>query len=150
MLKFSKKIDYGLILLSKLCYEPAPASAREMAESHHLPQPMVANILKALTAGGILTSTRGAQGGYVLARSPRVITLAQVIDALEGPFSLVDCVADNDNCDLTDSCPTHSPLQAVHLKFQAFMENLTLGEILAGETPLSFRKFDNEKTYLPG
>ena len=76
MLKFSKKVDYGLILLSKLRNEPSSASAREIAARYRLPLPMVANILKQLTSAGILVSTRGAQGGYELARDASRISLS--------------------------------------------------------------------------
>lgn len=151
MFRFSKKIDYGLILLSDMCNDPAPASAREMAARYKLPQPMIANILKALSSGGVLQSTRGAQGGYELARNPRQITLAQIVEAVEGPFSLVDCVEDDDQCRYTEVCPTHDPLQVVHRKFQSFMEGLTLAEIVGSPQPFfQFRMDGNENALVHG
>ena len=151
MLKLSKKIDYGLMLLSRMCAAPAPASAREMAGRYDLPQPMVANILKALAANGMLVSTRGVQGGYKLARTPLEITLAQVVDALEGPFNLVDCVAGEDSCKFTEVCPTHEPIQVVHEKFQKFMSRLTLAEIVGmPRQPLDLGPKSNEDTNLYG
>lgn len=130
MLKFSRKVDYGLILLSKLHEQPSGASAREMAERYCLPQPMVANILKTLTAAGILVSTRGAQGGYELAREPARISLADVVEALEGPLSLVECTSAESACRLVSLCPTHDPLQAVHKKFAEFMAGLTIDQVI--------------------
>lgn len=151
MLKLSKKIDYGLILLSWMCAHPSPASAREIAARYDLPQPMVANILKALAAAGVLVSTRGVQGGYELARTPREISLAEVVEALEGPFSLVDCVADVDSCKFTSVCPTHDPIQVVHRKFQNFMGRLTLAEIVGmPQEPLEFGLKSDENTNLYG
>lgn len=151
MLKLSKKIDYGLILLSRMCAEPAPASAREMAGRYDLPLPMVANILKALAANGVLVSTRGVQGGYELARTPYEITLSEVVDALEGPFNLVDCVAGGDSCKFTDVCPTHDPIQVVHEKFQKFMSRLSLAEIVGmPRQPLEFGTRSDENTNLYG
>lgn len=151
MLRLSKKVDYGLVLLSKLCTERTSASAREIAQRYQLPLPMIANILKALAAAGVLASTRGAQGGYELARPAGRITLAQVVEALDGPFNLVDCVADEERCKFARVCPTHDPIQVVHHKFQSFMEELTLAEIL-GSSGRSFKVGleDNENTYLPG
>jgi Rrf2 family protein len=151
MLKLSKKIDYGLILLSRMCTEPAPASAREMAERYDLPQPMVANILKALSGAGMLVSTRGVQGGYELARPARDISLAQVVEALEGPFNLVDCVADGDNCKFTLICPTHDPIQVVHHQFQNFMSRLSLAEIVGmPQEPFQFGPGSNENSNIYG
>ena len=136
MLKFSKKIDYGLILLSKLRHEPSASSAREIAERYRLPAPMVANILKQLTVAGILTSTRGAQGGYELARDPAEISLADVVRALEGPFSLVDCTSEEATCKFSALCPTHDPIQTVHRKFLEFMDGSKINEII-GNPPKS-------------
>ena len=151
MFKLSKKIDYGLVLLSKLCSEPTSASAREIAVRYHLPQPMIANILKALASAGLLVSTRGAQGGYELARPAKDISLAEIVEALEGPFNLVDCIADEERCKFTDICPTHDPIQVVHKKFQTFMEGLSLAEILSKPgLPLKFGSEDKENTYIPG
>ncbi|MDH4224345.1 MAG: Rrf2 family transcriptional regulator, partial [Deltaproteobacteria bacterium] len=79
MLKLSKKIDYGLIVLKELCGSDGSGtqafSSREMALGNSLPAPMVANILKALCNAGLVTSMRGAQGGYHLSRAAHRITL---------------------------------------------------------------------------
>ena len=130
MLKLSKKVDYGLILLSRIGGDSLPASAREIAGRHDLPPPMVANILKQLTAGGLLESTRGAQGGYTLARPMDAISLADVIHALEGPISLVECSRVDATCRHMDNCPTQDPIQVVHRRLEAFMNEFTLDEIL--------------------
>lgn len=150
MLKLSKKIDYGLVLLSKMATDPEPTSARELAARYRLPQPMVANILKALGSAGVLESTRGAQGGYRLARPARAVSLSEIVEALEGPFNLVDCVADEDGCQYTEFCPTHDPIQMVHQKFQTFMRDLSLAEIIgAPPQPLELGNFDDENAALP-
>lgn len=135
MLKLSKKVDYGLILLSKLRHEPVSASAREMAARYRLPAPMVANILKQLASAGILVSTRGAQGGYELAHDPADISLADVVRALEGEFALVDCATAKTTCQYSDFCPTHDPIQAVHRKFLNFMSEYKIDEILGAPKP---------------
>lgn len=137
MLKFSKKVDYGLILLSKLRHEPVSASAREIAAKYRLPAPMVANILKQLTGAGILVSTRGAQGGYELAHDPANISLADVVRALEGEFSLVDCTSAEIICQYSEFCPTHDPIQKVHRKFLDFMSEYKIDEILDGNGSFS-------------
>lgn len=145
MLKFSKKIDYGLILLSKLHNEPTASSAREIAQRYKLPAPMVANILKQFTAEGILNSTRGAQGGYELARLPSEISLADVVRALEGPFSLVDCTSDEVACKFSELCPTHDPIQAVHRKFLAFMDDYKIDEIIGSPASYSLEQAANRE-----
>ena len=147
MLKLSKKVDYALILLGRL-HEGGQApgaaslpaeSAREMAERHNLPQPMVANILKSLTAARILTSTRGAQGGYSLAREARRISLAELVEALDGPIGLMDCTQAATRCELESGCPMHSPIQRVQAKFREFMTAYTLADIFTEAEPRPLR-----------
>ena len=150
MLKLSKKVDYGLILLSGMAKHKQASSARDMAESFNLPLPMVANILKALTASEILASTRGAQGGYVLNREAERISLADVVESLEGPVYLVDCVDEADDCKLSDCCPNHSHIQAVQLKFHEFLRELTLSELMGvPKRPIILENDANENAYLP-
>jgi Rrf2 family protein len=151
MLRLSKKIDYGLILLRDLCQGQTALSAREIAEKYRLPASMAANILKALASAGILTSQRGALGGYVLSRHPGRISLAEIVEALEGPFLLVDCVSDDACCQFSPVCPTHDPMQAVHRKFKEFMMRLSLEEIFGMQLrPIAFEVQSDENAYLPG
>jgi Rrf2 family protein len=143
MLKLSKKVDYALILLGRLQSAGAgsgvaglqAASAREMAERYRLPQPMVANILKSLTGAGILTSTRGVLGGYALARDAGSISLADLVEALDGPIGLMDCTSAQTTCEHQSGCPMHSPIQRVHARFRAFMASYTLADIFTGTEP---------------
>ncbi len=143
MLKLSKKVDYALILLGRLHSSGAcpgagglqAASARDMAARYNLPQPMVANILKSLTGSGILTSTRGAQGGYALARDAARITLAELVEALDGPIGLMDCTSAQTSCEHQNGCPMHSPIQRVHAKFREFMASYTLADIFTEAEP---------------
>lgn len=150
MLKLSKKVDYGLILLSGMAKSKQAISARDIAETFSLPLPMVANILKALTASDILSSTRGAQGGYVLNREADRITLADVVESLEGPVYLVDCVDVADDCKLSDCCPNHGHIQTVQRKFHEFLRELTLSELMGNpKRPILLEKNVNENAYLP-
>jgi Rrf2 family protein len=151
MMRLSKKIDYGLILLRDLAQGQEALSAREIAAKYGLPASMAANVLKALASAGILTSQRGSQGGYALSRHPGRVSLAEVVEALDGPFSLVDCVSDAACCQFSPVCPTHDPMQVVHRRFKEFMAGLSLEEILGmAPRPIAFKVSPDENTYLPG
>ncbi len=142
MFKLSKKVDYGLILLGRFYagrQGEHSSSARELAERFNLPQPMVANVLKDLAAGGILTSTRGVQGGYALARDAARISLWDVVQVLDGPFGLMECTGEAPSCERQDGCSMHNPIQRVHERFQQFMAGFTLEEIMEGSGPLGLR-----------
>ncbi|MDH4225899.1 MAG: Rrf2 family transcriptional regulator, partial [Deltaproteobacteria bacterium] len=122
-------------------------SSREMALGNSLPAPMVANILKALCNAGLVTSMRGAQGGYHLSRAAHRITLGEIVEALEGPFHLVDCAGESRECGLDHHCPTRKPLQVVHRRFQQFMDQLTLNEIVGSVSSTSPEQDSPEAGY---
>ncbi|MEE2599463.1 MAG: Rrf2 family transcriptional regulator, partial [SAR324 cluster bacterium] len=97
MLKLSKKTDYAIILLAHLGRQIDPVSAQEVASIYKLPYPMVANILKQLVSSGLIKSTRGQNGGYVLRRSADDINLSEIIRITESTFELVECVHEEDS-----------------------------------------------------
>src|SRR5690606_36837478 len=108
MLRMSRITDYGIVLLTHLA-AAAPGetvhNARELAARAGLPLPVVSKILKTLTREGFLLSHRGAKGGYALARRPEQITVASVIDALEGPIALTECGTELDGaCEREARC----------------------------------------------
>ncbi len=148
MLRLSKKTDYAIILLSYLATSESPASAQEMACRYHLPQPMVANILKQLASAGIIESKRGQQGGYRLAKVPSELTLASIVRITDSQFSLVECAHDDDGCKISSWCPTRNPLQALHSRIEEFMESLTLDQITTHPQFNCSRRNDDEVAYL--
>ena len=130
MLKLSKKTDYSVILLSHLGVADSPVSAQEIAGLYDLPHPMVANILKQLCVAGMVQSLRGQRGGYILAKSTDSITLNDIINVTDNPFSLVECAHDQETCRIQKCCPTREPLVTLHKKIQGFMEETTLASIM--------------------
>ena len=113
MLRISKLTDYGIVLLARIAAEPegAQLSAREMAEATALPLPVASKMLKQLSAAGLLESLRGAKGGYRLVRSPRTISVAEIVHALEGPIALMDCTAGPGHCEQEARCTVAEALQ---------------------------------------
>jgi Rrf2 family protein len=150
MLKLSKKTDYAIILLTHLGEENFPVSAQEVATHYKLPYPMVANILKQLVSSGLIESTRGKHGGYVLAKPTNKINLAEIIMVTDSPFNLVECVHDEDNCKVHQYCPTRRPLLALHKKIQQFVEETTLAAIISDSKPinLTLKESSYETAYL--
>lgn len=150
MLKLSKKTDYTIILLTHLGEGKFPVSAQEVATHYKLPYPMVANILKQLVSSGLIESTRGKHGGYVLAKPTNEINLAEIIMVTDSPFNLVECVHDEDNCKVHQYCPTRRPLLALHKKIQQFVEETTLAAIIRDSKPinLTLKESSYETAYL--
>lgn len=130
MLKLSKKSDYALIVLSHLCSAANPVSAHEVSGIYHLPHPMVANILKQLSGAGFIESRRGQHGGYILAKLPSAITLADIVRSMDSQFNFVECAVQDNDCKVEGCCPTRDPLLALHNRIEEFLESLTLEEIV--------------------
>ena len=137
MLKFSKKTDYAIILLTHLGEAEDPVSAQEVATHYKLPYPMVANILKQLVSSGLIVSTRGQRGGYVLDRSADEINLSEIIKATDSNFELVECVHDEELCKVHQYCPTRRPLIALHYKILQFVEETALSSIIRDSQPIN-------------
>src|SRR5258708_10005020 len=93
VLQVSRKIDYGLRAMIHLAGLPAGkiASLQDLATTLHLPREFLAKILKILTAKGLVRSSRGAHGGYQLARPPHHISFLEGIETVEGPVQLNVC-----------------------------------------------------------
>lgn len=148
MLRLSKKTDYALILLSYLHDEVIPLSANDLSERSGLPAPMVANILKELGSSGLIQSSRGQNGGYLLTKAPHEISVAEVLRIIDQPFSLVECAHEPCQCEMQPQCPTRHPLLALHTEIQSFLEKFTLDQIVTHPDFHSQKRFPHETAYL--
>jgi FeS assembly SUF system regulator len=98
MLKLSKLTDYAVIVLGCLARQDGkPVSATLIAEQTRLPEPTVQKVLKLMASKKIITAIRGASGGYIVPLSLACISVADVVEAIEGPLELAPCYNDNDN-----------------------------------------------------
>jgi FeS assembly SUF system regulator len=139
VLRISKLTDYGIVLLTHFASLPpgGTQNAREMAESTQLPFPAVGKVLKTLAQAGLLTSHRGAKGGYSLARSPAEISVAAIIEALEGPIALMECSAGPGHCDQERTCRVRAPWQRINSAIQATRFDVTLASLTRPPTELA-------------
>jgi FeS assembly SUF system regulator len=132
MLKMSRLTDYGTNVLAHLAGTgERPHSAPEVAEQTGLPVATVSKVLKLLTRAGLVTSHRGAQGGYVLARPAAGITAAEVLDALEGPLALTECSTEDGNCELEALCLVGTAWQRINLAIRRSLEEISLAELIS-------------------
>ena len=95
MPKMSQRCEYGLRTLLELTRRQGrgPVSVTQIASAQAIPQRFLELIVKGLREAGVLTSHRGAKGGYTLAADPRHLTLGQIIRLLDGPLGPMDCMA---------------------------------------------------------
>ncbi len=140
VLRISKKGDYAVFIMGYLAQNGAVpdgdvVSAQEIADRSGLHKSVVANLLKDLTRAALLESVRGIRGGYRLAQPAADISLGRILQVVEGPFAFVDCATpDSDSaCALMSFCPSKRPMQVLHDRIAALLEDLRLPE-LTGET----------------
>lgn len=133
MIRLSKSTDYALMALADLALLPSgeTLSARRVAESHNLPPELGAKVLQGLKKSAIVETRKGIRGGYRLARAPEEIRITEVIESVEGPLALVECMLDDNTCNLTSTCSVRTPLTRVHERVLATLADLTLAQIVA-------------------
>lgn len=134
MLRLSKKADYALIALKHLaqkCSGAQSTSAREIAEQYDIPIELLAKVLQRLVRTGLLVSTQGTRGGYALSRPPNSISVADVIQAIDGPFTVTACSTDKTDCEQYDKCSIRDPLWQIRERIAAALGTVTLSEMAA-------------------
>lgn len=141
MLKLSKLTDYATVILSVLAQERQRLhGAVEVAEQTGIALPTVSKILKILAKSGVLLSTRGAKGGYTLAREPNRITVATVISALEGPIALTECSASHQTCEQAAGCRIQGNWHLINQTVANALESVTLADLISPcKTPSEVR-----------
>ncbi len=137
MLTLSRRCDYALIALTHLGRSPEDvSSAREIAHRYRVPLPLLMNILKQLTRQGIVSSVRGARGGYKLAQSAGDITMQRVLEAVDGPVRLVRCAdtaPGQETCERVGLCPMRTTARKLHNRFSEFLDQVTLAEMIGAD-----------------
>jgi FeS assembly SUF system regulator len=131
MLRLSKLTDYATVILSHIAKENGQThSAFCVADATGIALPTVSKILKILVNAKVLVSTRGMKGGYVLARSPELISVADVISALEGPIALTECSISHEGCEQASGCGISGNWGLINKAIQNALEAVTLADMI--------------------
>jgi FeS assembly SUF system regulator len=142
MFRINKLTDYAVVLLVDMARTDRVRAAQQIACDTGVPLPTVAKVMKALVRGALVVSQRGASGGYGLARPAAEITVADMIQALEGPIALTACVDQaEDACGLETLCPMHGNWNTVNRKVEEALRTISLADMVDGaeiDLPLPF------------
>ncbi|HXQ64870.1 MAG TPA: SUF system Fe-S cluster assembly regulator [Steroidobacteraceae bacterium] len=135
MLRISKLTDYATVILAHLADTGAGLrTAVELAEVSRIGVPTVSKVLQDLQRAGLVASTRGAHGGYALARPASAISAADIIDAVEGPVGLTECSTHPGQCGIESSCRVGHSWQRVNLAIRLALADITLTQLASRET----------------
>lgn len=130
MLRMSRLADYGSLLLTFMARDRQVHTANSLAAETRLPLPTVSKILKMLVKADVVESQRGVKGGYRLARNPEVITLSEIIRALDGPIALTECGTTLAcSCQLEPACQTQDHWKRINQAFVHVLGQVTLAEL---------------------
>ena len=131
MLRMSKLADYGSVILTTMVRDPQRIqSAVEIASAIHVPVTTVSKVLKILTREGLVLSLRGAKGGYLLSRPPSQISMAEVIQAMDGPIGMTECSITPGLCTQENDCSVRANWQRINLVVLQSLEKITLDQMI--------------------
>lgn len=136
MLRLSKKADYALLAMRHLAAhgDRETASARELAEAYDIPAELLAKVLQRLVRARLLESHQGIRGGYALARLPSAMSVADVIQAIDGPLTVTACSEVDHSCDQYAKCSIRDPLWRIKDRIVSALAATSIAE-LASDMP---------------
>jgi len=141
MFRLSKLTDYAVVVLVRLSRAGVSNSAVQtspgISAATGIPEPTVAKVLKAMAGKGLVTSLRGARGGYRLTRCLATIPVAEVIEAIDGPIALTACV-DGGGCESQCLCPMRGRWDPVNTAIRQALGAITLADMANAAMPPSF------------
>lgn len=130
MLRIGKLSDYAILLMVELhCTGRGLLSAHSLSERARLELPTASKLLKLLARAGLVKSSRGINGGYALARPARVINVAEIIAAIEGPIAMTECGVDIGICDKELHCSMRNNWRRISSVIVGALEAVSLAEM---------------------
>jgi Rrf2 family protein len=131
-MKLSTRTRYGVRLMVALALKDrqAPTFLKDIANSENISEKYLSLIVIPLRRVGLVTSIRGARGGYRLAKDPSEITLKEIVDVLEGDCSLVECVKNTSTCSRMPICAIHDIWAMIGGKISETLSSITLDKMI--------------------
>jgi FeS assembly SUF system regulator len=128
MIRMSKLTDYAIVILAHLARSEGTLTGHELAARSRVPLPTVSKLAKELTKAGLVVSHRGRNGGYGLARPAESISVADIVEALEGPIGLTECSSPG-TCDIEETCVARESWDPVSRAIGVTLRGLPLSAI---------------------
>lgn len=131
-MRVSTKGRYGLRTLVDIAVHQnkGAVTLNDIAKRQEISVKYLWQVINPLKTAGLLSVTRGAKGGYALARRPEDINMLEVVSTLEGPLSIVECIMNEDACDRIDTCVARSVWKEVNQTVEHALKKVTLAEVL--------------------
>lgn len=131
-MKLSTRTRYGTRLMLELAlnYGKGPVLLKDISKSQEISSKYLGQLIIPLKIGGLIKSSRGSHGGYFLSRSPKDINLIEIVEAVDGPLSLVECVNNPDICNRSSSCVTKDIWTEIGNKLSETLKSYSLQQLI--------------------
>ena len=131
-MKFSTRGRYGIHAMYDLALnvDNGPQPIKAIAEREDIPEAYLEQIFAALKREGLVTSVRGAQGGYALAKAPEAISVGDVLQAVEGNISLAECLEGDHMCEKAGVCPSRIVWRKLRDGMKAIVDGISLQDMI--------------------
>jgi Rrf2 family protein len=132
-LRLTNAADYAIrAMLHMACLpEDGIALRNDVARIQGIPPSFMAKILRNLAKAGLLRSTRGVHGGFTLGRPATEISLLDIVEAIEGPLGIVDCMTEPCACEMADDCPAQPVWESVQTQMANVLSAATLEDLVS-------------------
>jgi Rrf2 family iron-sulfur cluster assembly transcriptional regulator len=147
MLRLSTKGQYGVRAMFEisLSFDKGPITIKEISERQALSVSYLEQILNTLRRANIIKSVKGPGGGYVLGKDPGDISIGAILRALEGPVAITSCLDPREGCIRVEGCVTHLLWKELGKKIEAFLDDMTLKDLLEGNEIINIEGLDRRK-----
>ncbi|MEH6464409.1 MAG: SUF system Fe-S cluster assembly regulator [Shewanella psychromarinicola] len=139
MIRISRMADYALLVVFKMCGREELITLDKLCELTALPLPTLRKLMRSLTHSKLVESVRGPHGGYKLSSQPDQISIAEVIEAIDGPIALTECVKlDGGDCEIVDTCGLKGNWNIVNRLISNALHNVKLDAM--GKAPMDVKR----------
>ncbi|MDO8462372.1 MAG: Rrf2 family transcriptional regulator [Deltaproteobacteria bacterium] len=132
MLRFNRKTEYALLAVEHMALKGQSelSSAREISEAYHIPFPLLAKVMQALSNKGLIKASYGIKGGYLLAKKPEDISLANLVEIFDGPLAVAECFKQEKiSCPQWNGCTIKNPFNRLNHKIYELLRHNTSADL---------------------
>jgi FeS assembly SUF system regulator len=148
MIRISRMADYALLVVFKMRSFDELVTLSRLCEITHLPLPTIRKLMRALTKNNLVKSVRGPHGGYKLSRQPELTSIAEVIEAIDGPIALTECAkSGGGDCQISSTCELKENWNIVNRLISNALHNVTLDAM--GNIPFDIKQLNSELIRVP-
>lgn len=126
-------------------YSRGPITIKEISERQDVSVAYLEQILNTLRKAGLVKSVKGPGGGYMLSRDPDAISIGSILKELEGPVAITSCLDPSMGCIRVEGCVTHLLWKALGENIEAFLDKMTLKDLLTGNQAIEVSQKRSKK-----